>query len=202
MEHLEAGRRKEAVACLDRAAGDEHAEAMFQLGRIYYIYVSNYNGVPPNDETAACWFMRAAYLDHLEGMFHTGLVYSHGLFGFGEPTARQGLYWLKRAAKLGHVEAMYEIGQLYANCPYVRGGNMRNKRKAIKWYEKAARRGNRPAMVSLYHLYERVKPNKRKAAYWREQAEKTPSDEIIQIREDYPLDSLNPKLKKLFAQED
>jgi TPR repeat protein len=198
MEHLEAGRRKEAVACLERAAGDEHAEAMFQLGLIYNRYVSDYNGVPPNDKTAACWFMRAAYLGHLEGMFQTGYVYSRGFFGFGIPTARQAVYWLKRAAKPGHVEAMYEIGQMYDHCPYIRGSNRRNKRKAIKWFEKAARRGNRPAMVSLYnYLYARIKPNKRKAAYWREQAEKIPCNEIVQ--EDYPYDSLNPKL---FTQED
>jgi TPR repeat protein len=181
MEFLETKRREEAehreeVARLEKAAEQGDADAMVQLGLAYNHYV-RYSGIPPDNKTAAYWFMKAAYLGHLEGMFHTGLVYSHGLFGYGEPTARQGLYWLKRAAKLGHVEAMYEIGQLYANCPYIRG-NTRNKRKAIKWYEKAARRGKRLAMVSLYHLYDRVKPNKRKAAYWREQAEKTPPGEF------------------------
>ena len=82
---------EEAVSWFRRAADKGNAEAMWRLGKCYFLG----NGVTKSDEDAVSWFRRAADKGNAGAMYHLGYCYQ---YGEGVPKdLKQADYWLNKA---------------------------------------------------------------------------------------------------------
>ena len=88
-----------AAAWLRRAADQEHAQAQYTLGLIYYnlglIYLKGY-GVAQDPRQAAVWYRRAADQGHVDAQYNLGLMYYKG-YGVVKD-GKEAAAWFRRAA--------------------------------------------------------------------------------------------------------
>jgi TPR repeat protein len=121
-----------ALPLLKQAAEAANAEAMNQLGELYY-YGS---GVVEDNAKAGEWFQKAAEAGNAKGMFQLGSLYENGL-----GTARdyvRARHWYLKAAEAGNASAMTNLGSLYEHGL----GVAQDYAQARQWYQKAADAGD------------------------------------------------------------
>lgn len=169
-------RPKEAVEFFQRAAEQEHLDALFQMGRCYHYGL----GVEQDFKNAASYYYRAAKMGHIEGQFNLAFLYETG--NGVEQHLEYALEWYKNAAEQGDASSqcraafIYEKGMgavpknelealryyrmaaergdaysQYKVAEYLQKGNVvdENKEAAVKWYAKSAAQGFDHAMCSL-----------------------------------------------------
>ncbi|WP_229440344.1 tetratricopeptide repeat protein, partial [Escherichia coli] len=90
-----------------KAAEQGHAEAQFQLGRLYAFSDLR------NDALAVEWFLCAAKQDHSSAQFKLGWMYQLGM-GV-EQSDRQAFHWFILAAEQDHAGAQASLGEMYKN---------------------------------------------------------------------------------------
>lgn len=129
-----------AVPWVQRAAGQDCADAMVFLG---YLYDFGLAGIVEDDQHAAALYRSAAELNNRAGMNNLGVMYRYGLGGVtpdGRPDIREAIRWYERAADLGLAMAMRNLGEIHADGvpPVVR----KDPRRGERWYARAASAGD------------------------------------------------------------
>lgn len=133
-----------AVAWLEKAVAQNHAEAATLLARIY---LSNVPGGPERDPARAAELLtRAATRGDAAAQYLLGLLYQNG-----EGVARDGeaaFNWLLAAAEQQHPEAQTALAQLYLAAPE----GERNVEEGLRWLREAASVGVADAQLRLAML--------------------------------------------------
>ncbi len=83
-----------AITWLEKAAGNGHPDAAFDLAVLYLEGES----VDKNDGQALTWITTAAELGHTEAQYYLGLAYQ-------KSNPENGVFWLKKAEGGGHTGA-------------------------------------------------------------------------------------------------
>jgi TPR repeat protein len=127
------------------AAAQGHAEAQFQLARLY----ERGQGVPRDLTQAVEWYAKAAAQDHTVAQYNVGVMYNNG-----QGVARDdetAAAWYRKAAQKGYPDAQNNLGWLYEKGQ----GVLQDYTAAAKWYAKAAEQGtaNANAQFNLARLY-------------------------------------------------
>lgn len=124
--------RNKAIRCYEKAAKQGHAEAAFQLGKIYDKIYSEEAGINAKKEagqidSAEAW---QAYMNAFEGP---------------QEVLAKTLMWFEKAAEQGHEKAQIRCGMMY-----FRGrGTAKNYEKALMWLEKAEAQGSTEAHFAI-----------------------------------------------------
>lgn len=178
------------------AAEQGHANAQFQLGRLY----AEGQGVTRDDKQAFMWLQKAAQQGVLAAQNNLGVLYQHGRGT--EQDYMSALYWYEKAAKQGakdaqtnlqmlhsqlyrqyredffhtfgeaqkgHMQAQYKLGLMLNNGI----GTRRELSEAFKWFQRAARQNHPDSQLKLALLYyhgQGVEQDLAQARYWLEQA--------------------------------
>jgi TPR repeat protein len=115
--------RAEGIQWLRRAAGQQHAAAMFELARLAL--------EDGGEAEAGKLLLSAAEQGHPGAQYQYATLRAAGKFGaMDDAEVNQ---WLQAAAEQGHVEAQLMLASRIAG---------RDQTTAIEWYRKAAERGN------------------------------------------------------------
>lgn len=134
----------QALPLLRKAAETGNAEALNQLGELYY----NGRGVTQGYAQARQWYLQAAMAGNSNGMYRLGELYQYGQ-GVARDYA-QARRWYQAAVDAGNTDGMNGLGRLYENGR----GVPRDYTQARQWYQKAVDAGNVQGMVNLGSLYE------------------------------------------------
>jgi len=94
------------VALLEKAAGQGHAYAMYELGHIH--------SDRKEDEQAAQWFTKAAEAGLPRAMFHVGVGLEAGK-SVAAPNYPAAADWYRGAADAGVGEAASNLSNMYAS---------------------------------------------------------------------------------------
>ena len=163
------------VTWLQRAAGADDPQALFELARVYQTRKAY-----RDDRRAYDNFRRAALRGHTEAQFQAGRALEHGVgtnenlreaFLMYEQSAKSGfapaqnavgvflkkglgttrddvkaLEWLTKAAAGGSPDAYFHIGELHEQG---RAGLPKSKANAMEWYRKGAALGSEEARRAL-----------------------------------------------------
>lgn len=160
VEGLEAGKRRQAQAEIERANLEQQAkasnrDAMYRLGTSY---CSSSSPSDRKDNLAKCfdWKVRAAEGGLPEAQFDVGFSYIDGRYG-NQKSGTEMFKWLKRAADEGHSGAQFYVGSAYAGNTKVFGnqptGVEVNAKEAEFWLQKAAQAGGMGAIMDLASMY-------------------------------------------------
>lgn len=123
----EAGRHAEAVACYQKAAALDVAEAQFNLGYAYY----KGEGIGQDMPSAAMWFKRAALQGFAKAEYNLAFCYMNGE---GVPCNHEkALQWLTAAANHGFIDAQLTLSECYERGVLVE----KNVATSKLWKEKA-----------------------------------------------------------------
>jgi TPR repeat protein len=163
-----------------KAAGQNFAEAQFNLGSMFYRGL----GMPQDYQAALLWYRKAANQNVAAAQYFLGLMYEKGQ-GVAVDSA-QAVTWVRKGADGGYPLAQYYLGRLYetgTNLPkdpetarawlrkaadhsyplaetalgfiYIRGdGVPKNYDEALSWLHKAADQGEAVAENGLGLMYE------------------------------------------------
>lgn len=159
------GNKEEGFKLLTQLAHQNYAEAMYNLGKVYY------DGVVTRKDIirANYWLLRATEAGHLFAAKMLGDCYYDGIgVAINHKMAYQ---YYKIAADLGNNEA----AQLVANCLIAGDGVKMNFKEAINYCVMAAHGGDAGAQVSLGNRYffgEGLRRNYERAVYWYQEAAK------------------------------
>ncbi|MCP2040389.1 TPR repeat protein [Neisseria sp. HSC-16F19] len=143
----------------EKAAAQNHADAQFALGTLYYRGI----GVQQNRPLAYQWFQKAAAGNYAEAQAVLGEMY------FKEKNYREARRWYGKAAAQNHTGAQINLGTMY----YTGIGAPRNYALARQWFEKAAAKNDPGAQIKLAFLYWKghgVPQNTQTARSWLEKA--------------------------------
>lgn len=137
-----------ALRRLQKTAEDGHAEAQFELGRLY----GNGEGVPQDYQKAIAWLEKAASQNHAKAQESLGSIYANGV-GVKQdfPTARD---WYLKAAGNGLASAQYLVATMFRFGLFESGLDMD---QAIDWYHRAANQNLAAAQLALGKLAMRGK---------------------------------------------
>ena len=165
-----------------KAAEQGHADAMFDVGILYYygcnsdMYWDSYIGewydsgtLKKDYDKAFEWFQKAVDHDITAAKYYMGLCYKrgHGV----EPDDDDAFYWFEQAANEGYANAQYWLGECY----YYGNGTEQSYAEAVDWYRQAAEQKQHDAEYSLGYCYVKgqgVDVNLKKARYWLNKAAK------------------------------
>jgi len=128
----------EAIKWYYLAAKQDHMEAQFLLGKMYYLG----RGVQQDYSESIKWQQLAAQQGHGNAQFNVGLMYDRGQ-GVPENDVEAEKWYLK-AADNKISDAYFMLGNLYFTPLEIKDLNV-----AIKWYELAAEQGNEQAGIML-----------------------------------------------------
>lgn len=101
-----AGRYPEAVEEFQRAAEAGHAQAMYNLARLY----ENGHGIERNPTVALAWYRKAAGAGLSSAMNRLGLVYERGEGVVAD--RKQAIYWYQQAVSAGNDYAADNLRRL------------------------------------------------------------------------------------------
>ena len=152
------------VHWIEQAARQNHREAQFILGMIYYrgAYSPDWSKkihVHRDYDKAAKWLKRAAENKHIEAQFYMGNLYSKG---YGVPQdSKVAFNFYLRAANGNYPEAQWKLAMSY---------QAEEKEMRIHWLEKAAKQVHREAQFNLGMIY--LDQDKKKASRYFQQAAK------------------------------
>ena len=162
--------QEQAFNELFKKANSGDAEAMYELGDIYYFG----DGVSEDPNEAAKWYSKAieafkkdAEAGNSDSMFEVGKMYE-----YAEGVTQDidmAIKWYHKAAEAGNAEAMLEIANIYYDGYYVE----QDYTKAMEWFQKAAEHENSTAMYNLGLMYETgkgVEKDFEQAKYWYSKA--------------------------------
>lgn len=130
--HLASREPNDAIIWLLKAAENDHAEAQFQLGKLYY----KGKGIARNYQNAAEWYHQAANQGHTDAQYELGLCYDAGEGVNHDPV--KAVSWLHKAAAQGHAHAQCVIGLCYLKG----NGVPQSYNNAVKWFQIAADNGH------------------------------------------------------------
>lgn len=135
---------QDAVAWLEKAVAQNHAEAATLLARIY---LSDVPGGPERDtKKAADLLSKAATRGHAPAQYLLGLLYRAG--DGVDQDGQAAFNWLLAAAEQQHVEAQKELAQGYLAGPVEK----RDVVEGARWMRAAASAGNAEAQLRLAML--------------------------------------------------
>jgi TPR repeat protein len=122
-----------AIIWYEKAAELDDAEAMNQLGWIYFGAYDVRGRHFRDYSKAAIWFQKAANLNYIPAVTQLGVMHnSDGSFGLPEDHVKAARLFLK-AAQAGNAQAMNNLAVMYAQGKGVR----RDFVQAIYWWKKA-----------------------------------------------------------------
>ena len=154
---------KEGIKWLRKAAKQEHAEAMCELGRAY----QNGRGVPEDKEEAVRWFRKSVEHGNAAALCALAQCYFDGL---GVPEDKmEAVKLFRQAAEQGFPNGMYQLG----HCYFKGEGVPEDKVEAVKWFRKCAELGFFPGQYMLgkcYYNGEGVLQDKTEAILWYRKA--------------------------------
>jgi TPR repeat protein len=133
----------EAFKWYDLSAQKGNADAMFELGNLYYDGL----GAPQDDTKAYNWYKRAAEMGQTDAMLTIGYWYANGIHV--ELDYKQTEKWYLKAANLNNAKAMRYLGNLYY---HGEEGIEKDLAKAKIWFTKAAEHGDSEASSILMDL--------------------------------------------------
>jgi TPR repeat protein len=131
---------RRAVEMFILAGNAGHADAAFQLGRMY----EKGQGTSKNESEALRWFTKAAEQGHADAQGGVGVFYLKGIGTRRDDT--KALDWLRKGAAAGSAAAMYNLGTMYEEG---RAGLPKSRSTAREWYRKAANLGDPEAKKAL-----------------------------------------------------
>lgn len=105
---VEDKRNEKALELYMRAAKNNHADALYNLG---YIYDNGTLGEEQNSQKAFIYYQKAAKLDHKDAVFNLACMFRSGQ-GLEQPDYKSALKFFKKAHELGHERALINIGTL------------------------------------------------------------------------------------------
>ena len=127
-----------------RAAGNGHASAQYNLGRMLQFG----EGLVENDSEAAEWYQRAAEQGLAVAQYNLGWMYENGE-GVTEQD-QEALKWYQQAAAKEYAAAQYNLGVMHQSGEGVEG----NLVEAYAWYNLAASNGHEAAAAGKVKLAE------------------------------------------------
>ena len=92
------------MALLEKAAGQGHAYAMYELGSIH--------DVRKEHEQAVAWFTKSAEAGLPKAMFNLGTCLDKGV-GVAAPDYPAAVSWYRRAADAGNGDAAANLSRMY-----------------------------------------------------------------------------------------
>lgn len=128
----------EAVKWYSLAAEQNHMEAQFLLGKIYY----QGRGVEQSYSEAIKWQKLAAEQGHGNAQFNIGLMYNRGTGVTRDDNEAEK--WYRQAAEHKISDAYLMLGNLYFSPIQIKDIN-----EAIKWYSLGSEQGNEQANIML-----------------------------------------------------
>ena len=131
------------VTWLQRAAGADDPQALFELGRVYQTHKAY-----RDDRRAYDNFRRAALRGHTEAQFQAGRALEHGV-GTSE-NLREAFLMYEQSAKSGYAPAQTAVGVFLKKGL----GTPRDDRKALEWLTKAAAGGSPDGYFHIGELHE------------------------------------------------
>lgn len=140
-------------------ADEGHAEAQYQLGRLYDYGL----GVNCDKYAATQWYKKAAEQGHSDAQYDLGYNYIEG--EGTETDYAQGRYWIEKAKRQGNANADVMLGGIYEHGR----GVPEDLGKAFEYYLQAAKAGVKEGQFNaglFYLLGKGVKCDKAKAAEW------------------------------------
>jgi TPR repeat protein len=130
------------VALLEKAAGHNDADALFQLGALYMAG----HGVERSTDLAFDYCKRAAELGHADAQYEVAAMYA---LGRGTPIDESlALQWGRKAVAQNHTKAKYSIGRMLLIGEYPE-----QKAEAVKLLEQAAGENISEAALFLAESY-------------------------------------------------
>ncbi len=133
---------------------------------IGYIYEKGL-GIASNDKVAYSWYVKAAKMGDVNGIFAQALMLSAGR-GV-KKDRRQAAALFAKAAKQGHAAAQYNLAMVYAHGIVV----TENYKEAALWLKKSAQQRNHQAQYELSTLYTHgrgVVKDRKKSEFWLQRA--------------------------------
>ena len=155
----------EATKWYHKAAEQGHAQAQYNLGKMY----EDGRGVQQNSKKAIEWYQKAADRGLHGALYTLGKMYEDGR-GV-QQNSRKAIEWYQKAADRGLHGALYTLGRMYEEG----SGVEQDSRKAIEWYRKAAQQRHITAQYKLGEIYEYgkgVEQNDEEAVKWYRKAAK------------------------------
>lgn len=140
---------EQARRWFEKAASVGDAEALFQLGLLYYYG----RGVKQDFAEAHRLYLKSAEAGNSKAMNNLGILYQNG--EGVRKDYEQARRWYEKAASLGNGMAMSNLGLVYH---YGRGVK-RNAVEARRWYNMAIERGHEKAKGYLADLDGRASPS-------------------------------------------
>ena len=142
-------RVSEAAQWFTKAAEQNHAEAQFNLGSMYYFG----DGVSKDLKTASTWFKRAADQGHSDAQFNLAIMY---LKGEGVPAdLAESVTWLRRAADQGDATAQFNLAMLFSSGR----GVTKDLVQAVMWADLASAAGEPNSRRLLANLEKTARPD-------------------------------------------
>lgn len=180
---------------LNKAASQDHTNAQFEIGMMYYKPGSNDNqeaetlllkaadkghtnaqyflaaiySQNQKYDTAAKWLDMALQNNHEEALEMLIELYMSGKLG--NPDRKRVLHWLEQASIKGLRDAQYKLGEEYLESNEI----VNHKSKGFAWIEKSARNGYTEAKYKLATLYKKgigARKQYTKSARWFREAAK------------------------------
>ncbi|KPJ91409.1 MAG: hypothetical protein AMJ53_11760, partial [Gammaproteobacteria bacterium SG8_11] len=140
----------EALKWFIAAANQNHVEAQFQVGMIYF------DPQAAENRQAEQWLIKAARNQHLEAQYFLGSLYE------SQGEVDKAAKWLDQAVEQNHESALDLLFLLYLD----KRLSSVDKNKAIRWLEKASRKGYIEAQYQLGEYFLQNEDTVAKAYEW------------------------------------
>ena len=153
-----------ALAPLQAAAEQDHAEAMTLVGVLY----AEDLGAAKDDKIALSWFRRAAAAGDATAAHNAGIMLESGRGT--EKDLAEAFKWYQQAAERGNRNSMFEVGRFHE---FGNAGLSVDHAKALEWYRKAADLGLPVALRAVgWAIYNgiAVQKDERAALIWFQKA--------------------------------
>jgi len=149
--------QEKALQWLNKAAAQDHTNAQFEMGMMYY------KPGGENNETAQSLLLKAADKGHTNAQYFLATIYSQN------QQFEEAAKWLDMAFQSNHEEALEMLIELYINGKLIHT----DTKRVLKWLEKASLKGYRNAQYKLgeeYLAHDEIANNQTKAFAWIEKA--------------------------------
>ena len=130
---------------LELAADEGDVEAMYELGRLFYL--GDTNNLYTDYSEALNWFGRASNEGHAGATYHIGYFHEFGFIGRNDYLSARELYY--SAANKGHLYSQYHYGLLSLMDT---AGMSPNYIEAKEYFEKATQQGYARAFCALAEM--------------------------------------------------
>ncbi|MDD5328276.1 MAG: hypothetical protein PHY02_10780, partial [Phycisphaerae bacterium] len=150
---------KEAIQWFEKAVDAGNADAMFELGLMYY----SGTYVKKDYSKAFEYFLESANAGNEIAMYNVGSLYYEGN-GVETDTAK-AVAWYEKSAQNGYTKAMNQLAQMY----YFGSSVKQDFKKTAEYYERSAKEGDLKGIYNLAVLYRTgigVEKDIRKAMLW------------------------------------